>query len=362
MRLATLQYLRKLKVAIGIASSQGGFPATDFSNLRCVFSIRRGDYQTPNACDLRIFNASKNTANSMFSAFAAGVQDQAFQQEFPLIAATGTNPDGTPAVDQSATGVLVIQAGYEGNCGIVFTGNIKRVRLGRLDAKDSYIDITAADGDRFYNYSFMAQSLAAGSRPADDVQAFLQYQAAGAAISQGYTPELSTNGRVRGQVFYGMIRDELRDFAKQNDVLWSIQDGALTLIPKASFVPGEVLTISPQTGLIGVPEQTQNGIIMRVLLNPSIKIGQRVFLQSNAINQYRYGLDLQSQTVNPMLSRSIKTSADGTYYVMKADHVGDNRGNDWYTELTCLAVDASIPINLAPQAAILPSAASIAQY
>jgi hypothetical protein len=29
---------------------------------------------------------------------------------------------------------------------------------------------------------------------------------------------------------------------------------------------------------------------------------------------------------------------------MRADHVGDSRGNAWYTQLTCLAVDASVPL------------------
>jgi hypothetical protein len=40
-----------------------------------------------------------------------------------------------------------------------------------------------------------------------------------------------------------------------------------------TFIPGQVPTISPATGLIGIPEQTQNGISFRCLLNSRIKIG-----------------------------------------------------------------------------------------
>ena len=88
---------------------------------------------------------------------------------------------------------------------------------------------------------------------------------------------------------------------------------------------------------------------MRVLLNPSLKIGQRIQLQSNVtINRFEYGQDLQSQANNAWLQRSIQTSADGTYYIMRADYSGDSRGQAWYTDtLVCLAVDASIPANLA---------------
>jgi hypothetical protein len=34
----TQQYLRKISVAVGVA----GGPGIDFSNLRCVFTVRRG--------------------------------------------------------------------------------------------------------------------------------------------------------------------------------------------------------------------------------------------------------------------------------------------------------------------------------
>ena len=313
------QYSRKVSVIVGGAGGEG----LDFSQFRVKFTIRRGDYQTPNSADVRIYNVADATANRI-------------KKEFTRIA---------------------IHAGYEGNYGLIFDGTIKQARAGRIDAVDSYIDITAADGDQAYNFSTIALSLAAGATPADAVQVFVGAMAK-QGITQGYIPELSTNGSERGRVFYGMTRDELREWAEVQDALWSIQDGKLTLIPKTSYIPGEVPVISPATGLIGVPEQTQNGIEMRVLLNPALKIGERVKLDST-VNLYRYGLDVPSQASNALLATSIKTNADGLYYVMVANHTGDTRGNEFYTDLTCLAVDATVPPNLAPRAAIAPEAASI---
>lgn len=316
------QYGRKLSLIVGTDGN-----GIELADLRVKFTIRRGDLQTPNAADVRIYNVSAQTAVRL-------------EREFTQV---------------------IIQAGYEGNFGLIFTGTIKQSKRGRESATDSYIDIVAADGDQAYNFATMSLSLAAGCTPYDQLSAIqiaLRDMARG-AIQPGYYPELSRNGRVRGIVHYGMVRDELRDFAEQNDCLWSIQDGKLTLIPRAGYIPGQPVLISPQSGLVGVPEVTQNGIEMRILLNPGVRIGQLVKLDST-INPYRYSLNKDSQADNAALSTSnTKTNADGLYYVMNADHTGDTRANEWYTDLTCLAVDAEIPLDFAPKSAILPEAASI---
>src|SRR5260370_10411731 len=144
------------------------------------------------------------------------------------------------------------------------------------------------------------------------------------AITQGYTPKLSTNGNVRGRVFYGPTRDELRDFAANNDCLWSIQDGRLTLIPQTSYIAGDVPIISPNTGLLGVPEQTQNGLNLRVLLNPSLKIGQPIQLVNTTVNQERLSLDIFSGSANENSQLAgNKVNSQGYYSVMVANHWGD---------------------------------------
>lgn len=305
------------------AVKAGTRPTAGFS---IVFDVRRGDIQTPNSADVRIYNVSPETANSIST------------REFRR---------------------LEIQAGYPGNFGLIFRGEIKQVRLGRESAVNTYIDITAADGDSAYNYSAMALTLAKGYTPKNAIQAFIQSMAAKGSVTQGYTPELTQSGSVRGRVFYGMTRDELRDFAAAQGLYWSIQDGSIVFIPKQGYIPGTPVVISPQTGLIEVPEQTQNGIECRVLLNPQIKIGQLVSLQNTTINQLRYGLDIGSQGNNNQLSKSVKTNPYGLYYCMSADHSGETRGTRWESKLTLLSVDAQVPVSQISRAAIQPSASAI---
>ncbi|MGH9810446.1 MAG: phage protein, partial [Terriglobia bacterium] len=61
--MSELQYLRTLSVQVGTDSGQG----LDFAQFRVVFQVRRGDIQTPNSADVRIYNVSDQTANRIGS-------------------------------------------------------------------------------------------------------------------------------------------------------------------------------------------------------------------------------------------------------------------------------------------------------
>lgn len=314
------QYLRKASLIIG--NDDGN--ARDFSELRFKFSIRRGDIQTPNTADIRVYNLSEQTA-------------QAVQKEFTRV---------------------ILQAGYEGNFGVIFDGQIKQVRRGRETQTDTYLNITAADGDSAYNFAFSSTSLAAGSTPIDHFNV-VSKDMEKYGVSDGYKPELQGNPLPRGKVFYGMSRDIMRNVAKNTDCSWSIQDGKLTMVPQTAYVPGDIPVLTSVTGVIGMPEQTQNGIRLKVLLNPNIKIGQAVKLDNASIQRYRYSMSIGQEAVNLLNEQSNKINDDGLYYVMIADHAGDTRGNEFYTELTCLAIDASIPRELLPKQAVRGDIGSI---
>jgi hypothetical protein len=293
------------------------------------FKVRRGDIQTPNTLDARIWNLSPKTANKIST------------REFTQVA---------------------LQAGYDGNFGLIFRGVIKQVRIGRVDGKDSYVDITAADGDELYNYAPISDTMAAGSTVEDLIARILQncqQLALKQTITQGYKPELPASGRIRGRVLYGMSKDELRDICAAYNIKWSIQDGKLVLIPLTSYIPGKPVVVSSRTGLIGVPEQTQNGIECRVLLNPQIKIGQLIQLEGD-INRARLGVGINANVQNQTLQNTSKIAASGQYYVMYAEHAGATRSpQPWYSDLVCLAVDAQLPQSVAAKTVVQPESGTI---
>lgn len=332
----TVQYLRNLSLIVADATGKG----LELGALRVTFEVRRGDTQTPNTVDVKVWNLSTATSNALRYRGAS---------EFTQ---------------------LSLKVGYQGQpLAQIFSGSIKQVRTGREDQKNSYIAITAADGDEAYNFAPIALTLAAGNTRQSSVQSMIAFMAkaasgsptgggsSGQQVTQGYMPKLDMNQFIRGRVYYGACKDELRAVSDAEDCTWSIQDGQVIFIPRTSYIPAPAVLITPSNGLIGVPEQTQNGLELRVLLNPNIKIGQAIKLQSVDINQYRYGLDNTSVGTNLSLQKgAAKENADGLYYVMRAEHFGDTRGNAWYTDLVCLAVDADVtPPTSVQQAAISPA-------
>lgn len=292
------QYLRKVSLLVG-AGDQG----LDLSELHIEFKVRQWDLQTPNSTLIRAWNLKPETAERV-------------KKEFTRV---------------------VLQAGYEeGPFGTIFDGSIIQAKLGRANATDTYLDIVAADGDQAYNFAVVNKSLAAGSTAKDHAQAAIGAMA-DHGVSQGYLPDqLTGNPLPRGKVLHGMARDQLRGIASNTATKWSIQSGSVQMVPLTGVIPGAAVVINAGSGMIGIPEQTQDGIRVRTLLNPDIKMGGAVQINNADINRAELAVSLQGQLQNAFLPR---VTDDGFYRVIVAEHSGDTRGNDYYTDLTCIALD-----------------------
>ncbi|MDD3310946.1 hypothetical protein [Pseudodesulfovibrio sp.] len=290
------QYLRACSLVVG-----GDGEGLELGELRVTFQIRHADSETPNCADIRVYNLSKSTMTRI--------------QEFSRV---------------------VLQAGYQGGLGLIFGGNIRQARRGR-SGTETYLDILASDGDRAYNYAVVNATLAAGAKAADQVA-----QAAAAmaehGTTTGYVPDLGDAALPRGKVMYGMARKYLRDTAKTTDTSWSIQNGALQLVPVQNYLPGEAVSLTAGTGLVGQPEQTNDGIKVRALINPRFRVGGRIKLDNESIKKYRTDLAYSAANLTPRLDE------DGLYRVLAIDWTGDTHGQDWYADLICVGIDDSAPV------------------
>ncbi len=279
----------------------------DLSELHVKFTVKRSDTMTPNVADIRVYNVEEETALRI-------------RKEFKTV---------------------ILQAGYEGNFGVIFRGNIKQVILGRESATDTFIDIIAGDGDRAYNFAVVNATIAAGATQQDQVVASIQAMA-GKGVDAGHLGTFPTSQLPRGKVMYGNARNYLRDAAETSDKVWSIQDEKVTFVPKKSYLPGERVVITSKTGMIGTPQQTNEGVNVKCLLNPNIRIATRVQLDNRSIQQFKINLSIPNSPANI----PAPLTADGVYYVLVVEHQGDNRGIEWYSNLICLNIDVtSNPIN-----------------
>lgn len=83
----------------------GDEEALDLSELSFSFDIRRNDAKSPNTATIKVMNASRETASMV-------------QREFTRV---------------------VVQAGYQGNYGVIFHGNVVRAKWGRSGDRKSVV-------------------------------------------------------------------------------------------------------------------------------------------------------------------------------------------------------------------------------
>lgn len=298
------QYTRKVQLIVANNAGDG----LDLSHLRIVFDIKLSDAQTPNTARVRVYNLSQNTIAQI-------------QKEFTYI---------------------TLQAGYDSNFGTIFYGNIKQVIYGSENNVDTFIDISAGDGDDPYNYSVVNTTLAAGAKQKDIVAAAL-LPMFDRGIEQGFIDDSDSKVLPRSKVMYGMSRDHLRKSAVNTNTSWSVQAGKYQSVKQTGVLPNTAVVLNSKSGLIETPNQTNDGIIAKCLLNPNIKVASSIQINQNDIMLEL--IDDQTSTDDTEASTPSPIAADGFYRVLIAEHTGDTRGNDWYTNITALSMDKTSSTN-----------------
>lgn len=285
-----------------------GEKALDLSELRFSFRTQQQDVESPSSCRIRVYNLSESTIKKIKGEFSK----------------------------------VVLQAGYENNYGIIFQGNVKQWGTGRIPGgTETYLDIMAADGDLAYNYATINKTLAAGSSSQDRIKAAVEAMGT-KGVGSGQIAPYTGGILPRGKVLFGMARASLRQETQSVGATWTINNGQINVTPLDGYLPGEAVVLNAKTGMVGLPEQTIDGMRVRCLLNPKIVIGGRIQLDNKSINQTVQ----QNPTGAPVpynqyagLQLLASIAADGLYRVFVAEHEGDNRATPWYTDLVCLAID-----------------------
>lgn len=287
------QYIRKVSLLIGSDTGEG----LDLSELHLNFAVWSSTAQTLRHARVRVYNASDETV-------------QRIQNEFTRV---------------------VLQAGYDGNFGLIFSGTVGQYSRGRESATDTYLDIVAQDSDEAYNYAVANATLAKGWKPDDYYKSLLQ-SFSPYGIDQGNKPDFSSSAAPRGKVVYGMARDYMRSFSAATGTRWYFKDGQLHVIPLNGYLPNEAVVLRADTGMIGIPVQTLDGVVVRCLMNSNIVTGGRVQIDNASITQKRI---VNPQTTNVDDYNIPDLSNDGVYVVYSLTHAGDTRGNAWETQMVC---------------------------
>lgn len=239
------------------------------TGFRIRFNIQKNVDRTPNYTTIEIYNLGPGSRSD-------------FEQQNSLV---------------------VLEAGYGDRSEVIFRGNIARTRTSR-SGPDYVTKIEAGDGLFRYNASRVDFSVAAGANFADVINTLKGAFGYGTGEQRG----IPANRVIQnGRTFSGPTREQLDEVLESANLEWSVQDGNLVILPQGSASGVPAVLLSPETGLVGIPQQKDRGIEFRSLLNPKIKPYQNVAIVSKFI--------------------------DGVFRCLTINHVGDTFSGTWETQV-----------------------------
>jgi len=311
-------WIRKIKLSIGTGKSG----EIDVSGMRIRFIIYRKIIETPNSGWFRIYNLSKGTASKI------------------------ADPD-------SLGKKVKLEAGYQDNSGPIFEGTIVYAVTGRESPTDTYVDVYCADSKKAINEATVEKTFDPGSTQKDHVDyIFNQFQGV-EDISKGIIRGLSELKFPKNVTLYGRASDAMRTIAKSNDATWYFDMGKLYHLPVKSGdknKPLGTVDLNVNSGLIGMPQETTEGIIVTALINPVYMLNVELKIDQKMINRGPFALSIAGQVQDAYAYSNIG-AGDGQYVIQAIEWRGDTHGQEWYAIMTCHGnKHAGIPGRFEPHA------------
>lgn len=287
---------RKYRVIVSDINGIG----IDVSTLRCTFQIEKSLSETPNYAEIVLYNLSAQTENSIIKEGAK----------------------------------VILEAGYQNpQYGLIFSGDIVQPLRGKEDNTTYTLTLVSQDGDLFYNKGIINASFRAGQTQRDVLENIAKQSTNALEIGQ-LSDNLTPTALPRGKALFGLTRDYFRQIAKSEQAAFYINNNKIEFIKAMDLPTNEVIQLNGKSGLIGMPEQTEEGIQATCLLNPLLDLNKMVAIDLSSIQRQK--ADRNSELKN--------IAGAGIFKIIKIAHKGDTRGDEWYTEFTAVAQTGAVPV------------------
>lgn len=292
-----LQFLRKARVTF---AGPGGFVVNPGllmkHQLRVTFEVTKGVSSKANTFKIKIYNLNESHRNSI------GQELDTVKLEVGY-----TPPDGTT------------------NIGIIAQGKIRDYQHDR-DGPDIITTVSCGDGDKAFRNATISKTIPKGT-PLKDVVNDLHMEMRKQGIKKGeweFPEKFKEEKTKRPYSMCGSCTQELDTLGRGHGFYWNIQNETMEIIPGDGALPGMIL-ISPETGMIGTPTITDNGIKVKALINPDARPNRQVKVDSEQLR---------------MNKKAEK------YRISEISFSGDNQeGSDWTMMITGEAIGADKKVN-----------------
>lgn len=302
-------YGRKYRVLVVIDEKN---TALDVSELQCSFKINKRVTGGPNTSECTIYNLS------------ADGETQIVDEGHRLIIEAGYESQQTTDETIARDGEEATQVRQYQRYGIIFDGDIFQPLREREDGVTYKLIMQAIDGDKFNFLNKINVVIPQKATPRTVINTIASSSEVPIEISK-VSEDIQTSALPRGKVLFGNPAKYLDQVSSDNKAMTWIEDGKLNVV-KFTDPPSanEAIIITPENGMVGVPQQTNDGVSVKCLMDPRIKLGGLIKIDNSLVRQNKIAIG-QQQTV---------LDKDGLYFVQAITHEGDTRGNDWHTTIS----------------------------
>ena len=287
---------RQYKRAYSLAISDGA-NARVIDKLRVSFQITKSLMSFPNLAQIDVYNPSKDTLSMLETKF----------------------------------NTIQLNAGYEGNVRMLFTGQIRNV-FQRKQGPDRIVTVFAGDGEQDWQNSIFNKTFSENVTIKRIVQEIAQsFENTITGALQGLD---SPADKLRGQSLSGSSKDVLDKLARDYGFAWSIQDGQLVTVPNEDVLDDrDAVLINQATGMIGSPTITELGVNVTTLLNPELLPNRAFKVEATAADVAIGGVQFRTLP---------RTSGTGFYKTYQVIFNGDTHANNWFSTVEGRIVNNAI--------------------
>lgn len=287
-----LRYGRNYKLTINLSNTE----AVEITpELRIIFSIekkipdiKKGKTTTPSIASIAIYNLEPTKRNKLFK-------------------------DDERTDDQKTKGTFIedyfkvnLAIGYD-EIQTIFQGNVIEAGTERAGA-DFITKLSCGDGHYDFKNSFVSANVKGSQN--DVVNKILETMT---KTGKGAITPMEKEG-IRGKILLGSSAKML-DEQVGYDKVWFIDNEKVNVLNEKNAIAGKIQVINSETGLLSTPTKKDKLVECTTLLNPYIKLGSIVKLESSQINR------------------------NGFYRVDRIKYYGDFIGNDWSQDLGLLKMN-----------------------
>jgi hypothetical protein len=265
----------------------------EISDLRVVFNIEKSLVGFPNLANIQLYNLKEDNRNKL----------------------------------EKSNEKIQLYAGYEDtSTPLIFDGDIVNV-VNKKKGVDWISEIFAQDGASILNSATINKTLPAGTSTEQIYNELLSNMG---GITKGITEGLRNclSGKqslLRALQLSGNVKDWLDKISKDCGFDYSVNEGVIETTPKNTPLSDESpVIINQTTGMLNSPERTEIGVNVTNLLLPALKLGRTIKIESVA----------QEINIGNLFFRKIPPIRnEGVYRIDKLIHLGDNRGDQWETQI-----------------------------